>query len=80
MNQMKNILKQQERGCIILIEIYNNDYRNILPKLNKVDCIIADIPYNISFENKSWDKEFVVDLMYVRQKKNLMNISKYETG
>ena len=45
-----------------MIEIYNNDYRNILPKLNKVDCIIADIPYNISFENNSWDKEFVLDV------------------
>ena len=42
--------------------LFNDDYRNVLPKLrNKVDCIIADVPYNISFENNEWDKNFILD-------------------
>ena len=40
---------------------YNDDYLNILPQLEKVDCIIADIPYNINFEQNEWDKNFYLD-------------------
>jgi len=44
-----------------MIELYNDDYNNILPTLPPVDCIIADIPYNISFEQNEWDKDFILD-------------------
>lgn len=53
--------------------LFNDDYRNVLPKLrNKVDCIIADVPYNISFENNEWDKNFILDceLLYNVLKNN----------
>lgn len=43
------------------IKLYNDDYLNILPQLEKVDCIIADIPYNINFEQNEWDKNFYLD-------------------
>lgn len=45
-----------------MLKIYNDDYKNILPILEPVDCIIADIPYNISFDNNSWDKDFKLDI------------------
>lgn len=44
------------------VEIYNVDYRTIVPKINNVDCIIADIPYNINFENNKWDSDFYLDV------------------
>lgn len=45
-----------------MIKLYCDDYRNILPTMDEVDCIIADIPYNINFENNSWDNEFILDV------------------
>lgn len=44
------------------MKLYNDDYKNVLPKLDKVDCIIADIPYNINFENNTWDNNFYLDI------------------
>lgn len=42
------------------MELYNDNYICVLPKLNKqVDCIIADIPYNINFDK--WDNSFYLD-------------------
>ena len=43
------------------IKLYNDDYKNILPTLAPVDCIIADIPYNINFDKNTWDKDFYLD-------------------
>lgn len=43
------------------IKLYNDDYKNILPTLAPVDCIIADIPYNINFDRNTWDKDFYLD-------------------
>lgn len=40
------------------IKLYNQDYRDVLPI--DVDCIIADIPYNIGFTD--WDNKFVLDV------------------
>jgi len=44
-----------------MIQLYNDDYNNILPTLanNSIDLILTDLPYNIT-DNK-WDKE-VIDL------------------
>lgn len=43
-----------------VIDLYNDDCKNTLHLLNskntKIDCIIADIPYNI--KQASWDSEF----------------------
>ena len=43
-----------------VIDLYNDDCKNTLQLLNskntKIDCIIADIPYNI--KQASWDSEF----------------------
>lgn len=55
-------------------ELYNDDYINVIDKIDKVDAIITDIPYNISKENNfktmkdrsgrngidfgEWDKNF----------------------
>lgn len=41
-----------------MVKLYNNDYREILPIT--VDCIIADVPYNIGFDD--WDNSFVLDV------------------
>lgn len=41
-------------------KIFNDDYCNILKSLDTVDCIIADIPYNIGFDNNDWDKNFIL--------------------
>ena len=43
------------------IKLYNDDYKNILPTLSPIDCIIADIPYNINFDKNTWDKDFFLD-------------------
>lgn len=43
------------------MKLYNDNYLNILPSLNKVDTIIADIPYNINFEGNKWDNDFHLD-------------------
>lgn len=43
-----------------MIEIYNNSCEVVLKELvyngRSVDCIIADIPYNINYD--TWDKKF----------------------
>lgn len=44
-----------------MIELYNDDYLNILSSINKVDCIIADVPYNINFQQIDWDSNFYLD-------------------
>ena len=41
-----------------MVKLYNSDYREVLPI--SVDCIIADIPYNIGFED--WDNDFTLDV------------------
>ena len=44
-----------------MYKLFNDNYINILNKLEPVDCIIADVPYNINFENNKWDNEFYLD-------------------
>ncbi|MFW5847874.1 MAG: DNA-methyltransferase [bacterium] len=43
------------------IELYNDDYNNVLKDINynTIDCIIADLPYNITA--CKWDKD-IIDL------------------
>lgn len=45
-----------------MIELHNDDYLNVLPSINKVDCIIADVPYNINFQQIDWDSDFYLDI------------------
>lgn len=47
------------------MKLINDDYRNVLDTLDKVDCIIADVPYNINFENNDWDSGFYLDLRMI---------------
>lgn len=51
-----------------MVKLYNKDYREVLPV--SVDCIIADVPYNIGFDD--WDNGFVLDveLLYKSLKDN----------
>lgn len=44
-----------------MVKLYNRDYREVLPV--SVDCIIADIPYNIGFDD--WDNDFILDVEMV---------------
>lgn len=37
------------------ITIYHGDCRDILPHLPKVDCVLSDPPYGLSFMGKAWD-------------------------
>lgn len=45
-----------------MVKLYNDDYLNVLPSINKVDCIIADVPYNINFQQIDWDSDFYLDI------------------
>ena len=41
-----------------MVKLYNKDYKEVLPI--PVDCIIADVPYNIGFDD--WDNNFILDV------------------